>query len=239
LLERNNLNQFGFLIHKDASRWVDIPVNKKTRTLKMVAMEFEHPEEIQYKLDVSSRAYDAQDMRKEISSTGIEKYILDDLIRKNAEITIDSFVTKDLDKLNKPTFITAFVRDKNLCVVNDDYVYLNPFVDAFDGSNPFNESERYLPVDLYYPFEEGYILNLTISAEYEVIEFPKSMIIKLSGDKGFLNFYSSLSNNKIQLRINLILKESFFLPNEYLSLKELFDLYIEKRQEQIVLKKKV
>ncbi len=239
LLDKNNLNQHGFLVHKDASRWVDIKVNSKTRTYKLVSMEFGNPEEIQYKLDVSFRAYDAQDMREGISSVGVEKYILNELIREKAEIAIDSFSTKDLEDLEKPTFISAYIRDRNLCMANDDYVYLNPFVDAFDDSNPFNESERYLPIDLYYPFEEGYILNLTISDEYEVIEFPKSMNVKLSGDKGFLNFYSSLNNNKIQLRINLILKESFFLQNEYSTLKELFDLYIEKRQEQIVLKKKV
>jgi Domain of Unknown Function with PDB structure (DUF3857)/Transglutaminase-like superfamily len=238
LMYRNNLNLHGFLVHKKKPRWVEIPVDNKTRTIKLVTMNLENPEEVKYKFEVSSRSYDAFDMRNEIKASGINKYIISELIRENAEISIDSVSTRDLNNIEKPTFIKTFITDKSLCVINDDFVYLNPFVDAFSETDLFTAKERKLPIDLYYPWEEGYILNLTISEDYEVVEIPESMNLKLPGDKGYIKFNSSLNNNKIQIHINFIFKDSFFSPGEYPYLKEMYDLYIEKRQEQIVLKKK-
>lgn len=238
LLDKNNLNREGFLLHEDQPRWVEIPVNKDTRTIKMVTMEFENPEEIKYKFEVSSTAYDAFDMRKAIKKSALKEYLVSQQIRKNAEISVDSISGKDLENLEKPTFITAIIRDRNLSVINDDFVYLNPFVDAVEEANPFSDPERFLPVDLVHPFETGYILNLTIPEDYEVVEYPEPMNLKLAGDKGFLKFSSSLSGNKLQMRINLIFKDYFFHPSEYTFLKELYAVFLEKRQEQIVLKKK-
>ena len=122
LLPENDLNRYGFLLHKDNSRWIDIPINKKSRTLKMVTMEFKHPNEVSYKLEVSSRFYDAFDMRYEIKSKGIEDFVKEDLIRENAEFAIDSISSKNLKNNEKPKFITALIRDKNLSIINDDYV---------------------------------------------------------------------------------------------------------------------
>ena len=127
---------------------------------------------------------------------------------------------------------------QNLSIINDDFVYLNPFVDAFDDSNLFSDETRYYPIDLIYPFEEGYILNLTVPEDYEIVEYPESMNLKLPGDKGFLKCSSTQNQNKIQLRISIKFTDHFFYPNEYPYLKEIYDLYIEKRQEQIVLKKR-
>ncbi len=238
LLPVRNLNFLGFLIHENKSRWVEIPVRKKTRTVKLVNMKFENPEKIKYKLEVAAREYDAYNLRNELKNTDIKKYFFDNLVREAAEVSIDSVASKNLDEINKPVFITAYITDKNLCVTNDEFVYLNPFVDYFDATNLFSENIRYFPIDLIYPFERSYILNLTIPEKYEVLEYPEPLNLKLPEEKGFIKFASSLNNNNFQLRMTIMFKDHFFLPNEYPYLKELYDLYIEKRQEQIVLKKK-
>ena len=237
LMPEENLNHSGLIVHESETRWIDIPINNKTRTFKMITMHFETPQEIQYKYEISCKAYDAINMREDLEEQELEDYFLENLIHENTEIAIDSISCRGIDDIEKSLYLTAFVRDISSSVVNDGYIYLNPFVDAFDDSNLFASNTRQLPIDFYYPYEKGYILNLTIPEGYEIVEIPESVNLKLPGDKVFFMCNTTSIGNKVMIRISISFKDHFFMPNEYELLKEIYDEYIEKRQEQIVLKK--
>jgi hypothetical protein len=105
--------------------------------------------------------------------------------------------------------------------------------------NPFKSAERFYPVEMPYTMDEVFMLQLEIPPGYEVDELPKQMVIKLNkNDDGAFEYRITESNNTISLRSRLRIKRSFFQPEEYETLREFFNLVVNKHNEQIVFKKK-
>jgi hypothetical protein len=74
---------------------------------------------------------------------------------------------------------------------------------------------------------------------YLVDELPKQMVVKMNeeGDATF-EYRMSVSGNNISFRSRLMIKRTFYLPEEYEMLREFFKLVVKKHSEQIVFKKK-
>jgi hypothetical protein len=72
-----------------------------------------------------------------------------------------------------------------------------------------------------------------------VDELPKPLIVKLNEqDDGMFEYRISQSGDNISLRSRIRFKRSFFMPDEYETLREFFNLIVSKQAEQIVFKKK-
>ena len=240
LLDQEDLGNEALVMKKKDPYWIPIPPFKKNKHVKLITMDIPEPGLVKYKLEFNNAGYEAVNARTHLSklNDNLEDYFSKKVIKKNTEYQISNITSKNLEDIDKPLYISGEIIDNTSSTVNDDFIYLNPFVDRYLDSNPFNEKERYLPVDFYYPFEDAYILNFKIPEGYEVVECPESLNLATEGNKGILKFNSSLNSDGLQLRINFAIKDPFFNPYEYPALREIYDRYIEKREEQIVLKKK-
>ncbi len=240
LLDQEDLNREALVLNKKEPFWIPLTANKKTKSTKLVHMDVPEPGLVKYKLEVNLKGYDAVDARENIDGQKgkLESFFNKEVLKENAEYQIDAIETKNLEDVSKSLYYSAEIIDKSLSTVNDDFIYISPFVDQYLSSNPFNEKERYLPIDFYYPFEDTYILNFNVPEGYEIIEYPESLNLATEGQKGIFRINSKLIDERLQLRITFAIKNPFFAPYEYSALREIYDMYIEKREEQIVLKKK-
>ncbi len=240
LLDEEDLNREALVLNKKEPYWVDIIPPANTKNIKLIAMEMPEPGILKYKYELNCKGYDAVDMREKLAEMdqNIEAYFNKRLIKENTEYQISNSTSKNIKNLDKSTYISAEIMDKTSCIVNDDYIYISPFIDRNWEQNPFNEKNRYFPVDFYRPFEETYILNFSVPEGYEVVEFPEPANVATKGKKGLMKLSSSLHDDNLQIRVNFIIKDPLFMAYEYHLLKEIFDRYIEKRAEQIVLKRK-
>jgi len=74
---------------------------------------------------------------------------------------------------------------------------------------------------------------------YAVDELPQSIIVKLNEqDDGMFEYRITQSGDNISLRSRVRFNRSFFMPEEYETLREFFNLIVKKQTEQIVFKKK-
>ena len=74
---------------------------------------------------------------------------------------------------------------------------------------------------------------------YEVDELPKEVVVRLNeNNDGIFEYRISEVNSIISLRSRLRISHTFFLPDEYPTLREFFNLVVKKHSEQIVFKKK-
>src|ERR1043165_860944 len=107
------------------------------------------------------------------------------------------------------------------------------------NENPFKSAERVYPVEMPYGIDETYVFSLIMPDGYVLDELPKSMRLKLNeeGDGDF-EYLVSESGGTISLRSRIRLKRAYYLPDEYETLREFFNLIVKKHNEQIVLKKK-
>lgn len=104
--------------------------------------------------------------------------------------------------------------------------------------NPFKLAERTLPIDFTMPISNKYIFDITIPEGYEVEEMPKPVTYSLPNSDGGYTYQIEKTNTGVRVLIRFGIKKIFFAPNEYTSLREVFNLIIAKQEEKIVLRRK-
>ncbi|MDP4265229.1 MAG: DUF3857 domain-containing protein [Bacteroidota bacterium] len=120
-----------------------------------------------------------------------------------------------------------------------DIIYFNPMLTEGYKENPFKSTTRLYPVEMPYATDETYLLQVEVPGGYEVDELPKETVVKLNeNNDGIFEYRISENNGIISLRSRLRISHTFFLPDEYATLREFFDLVMKKHNEQIVFKKK-
>ena len=121
---------------------------------------------------------------------------------------------------------------------DEDILYINPTFSEGYKKNPFMAAERYYPVEMPYAQDETIISTVEVPRGYKVDEIPKQMLVKLDEEgKSFFEYRISISGSTISLRNRIKIDRAFFLPDEYASLREFFNLVVKKQGEQIVFKK--
>jgi hypothetical protein len=118
-------------------------------------------------------------------------------------------------------------------------IYLNPLFGEIYEKNLFKAEDRLLPVEMDFPANRTYALELDVPKGYVVDELPSSLRIKLNneGDE-FFEYIIQKNNTRISLQTRLIIKRTYFSAFEYNMLREFFDLIVKKQNENIVFKKR-
>ncbi len=121
---------------------------------------------------------------------------------------------------------------------DEDIIYFSPMMNEGYKENYFKAAERSYPVEMPYVFDETYIFNLEIPADYTVEDVPKSTKVNFGEADGFFEYMIDKTPEAIRLRSRLKLNRSFYEPEEYNDLREFFSYVVKKHAEPIVLKKK-
>jgi hypothetical protein len=175
-------------------------------------------------------------IRDEVKSKGMESFFEE--IKK--ELPADAKLLKpSIDSLTNYDYPVAVKYGMELNGAKEDILYLNPLFGEAYKDNPFKSAERYYPVEMPYTFDETFLLTMEIPAGYEVDEMPKQIIAKLDEQQSaYFEYRISQSGNTISLRSRIKVNRTLFLPEEYVNLREFFNLIVKKQNEQIVFKKK-
>jgi transglutaminase-like putative cysteine protease len=180
--------------------------------------------------------YESVSLRDRIKEKGKEQLIDD--IKKSFSGDAD-IADAEIDSLDRYDDPLAIKYKFNLKTNNEDILYFNPMLTEAVKENPFKSAERFYPVEMPYTTDQIYLLQLAIPPGYVIDEMPKQIMVKLNEeDDGFFEYRLSESNGNISLRSRLKLKRSYYLPEEYETLREFFNLVVKKHSEQIVFKKK-
>jgi hypothetical protein len=183
--------------------------------------------------------YESLHMRDDIKEKGQEAIVKEiqktyqgygeDAQVKNAEFN-------SIDKFDE---IMAVKYDVSIKNSKEDILYFSPMFGENYKNNPFKSAVRYYPVEMPYPTDEMFVLNMEVPEGYVVDELPKPIRMKLNeeGDGSF-EYLIQQQDERISLRMRLMLKRSYYLPEEYDLLREFFNMVVKKQAEQIVFKKK-
>jgi hypothetical protein len=180
--------------------------------------------------------YESDELRDRIKEKGLEPLQKD--IKKDfgADIVISNFQADSLSKYENELGIHY---DFDIKGEKEDIMYLNPMFGEGYKENPFKSAERFYPVEMPCATDETVNLQLEVPHGYVVDELPKSVIVKLNEkDDGIFEYRISQSGDNISLRSRIRFKRTFFMPDEYETLREFYNLIVKKQEEQIVFKKK-
>ncbi len=180
--------------------------------------------------------FGSEDMREKVKKHGVDFFFDKLKTSLQSEIII---ANPGIDSLSNPDFPVKLYYDFSFPENdNPDIMYFNPVIGESYTENPFKSSQRKLPVEMPYPVDNMYLLNMEIPNGYTVDELPKSVKVAYNDNEGFFEYIIQKSETNIQLRSHIKLLNAIFLPEEYNSLRDFFAYVVKKQSEQIVFKKK-
>ena len=180
--------------------------------------------------------YESNELRDRVKEKGQEQLQKD--IKKDfgADIVISNFQIDSLDKYENELGLHY---DFDIKDEKEDIMYFNPLFGEGFKENPFKSAERFYPVEMPFAMDETVNLQLEVPQGYVVDELPKSVIVKMNEQEdGMFEYRISQSGDNISMRNRIRFKRAFFMPEEYETLREFFNLIVKKHGEQIVFKKK-
>jgi transglutaminase-like putative cysteine protease len=181
-------------------------------------------------------AYASYEIRGRIKEQGSDAFFKQ--IQK--DFGADAKITAPrVDSLSNYEAPVALHYNLQLEPVKEDILYINPMFGEAWRKNPFTSAERFYPVEMPYTIDETYVLSMEVPRGYVVDEIPRQLIAKLDNEgSASFEYRITQSGDVISLRTNLKINRTVFMPAEYGSLREFFNLVVNKQNEQIVFKKK-
>lgn len=153
------------------------------------------------------------------------------------EGTIENLQVEGLDSSENILTLTYDLTQADYAEDASDIVYFSPVFDPYFESNPFKMEKREYPVEFNHPYTIQQNTFITLPEGYTVSELPKPLIIKMPDNSALFRFQVVQSGNGLFVTTGLTIKKSHFLPEEYESIKQFYQMIIDKQNELVVLDK--
>ncbi len=233
------LNHYGRVMDfKNESYWENIiPAGKNKRTVRaQIKFDLEN-EKVIGVFDETNEGYFAVSKRNSMTNSNEEDYLrrVEEKVGKDCYVTnYTLFEERSTDRMTTERFEYE-VED----IVDNEKIYLDPFIIKFFSKNPFTLEERNYPIDFGYTRNYTYNLNIILPEGYEVLELPKKQMFTLEGDRATLKFECGATNNQnIVIFFDLALKNPYYNPDIYSSLKDFFTHIVNIQNKSFIVLKK-
>lgn len=237
MLPFHSFTKKAFVIEKDGGRLITYKPKEKMVELSNVDCIINvQSKEIYGKCVLSYDGYKALAIRNRIEEIGeIEE--IKNLERNNSEWQVKNAKLENKDSLIEPIRISC---DFTYAITNqnEDILYFNPLFSNRYIENPFKEVDRIYPVDLSYLKEEIALVTIKIPEGYKIEGAPKTEMFTMPDRSVKFSYIINQDGDLLKIKSHLVLSKSYFWPQEYQNLRELFNKIVEKQEQQIVLRKK-
>ena len=232
------LNEIGRRVITAKSEEVKIVPAEKHSTSSMYSLEINPSEGITGTVSHSYNGYAALNMRNKIINSGGKEDYFKEIADESTSDEIEDYTIENLDDIYKPLKESYKFSTNDNITFAGDMVYLTPLLNERITDNPFKLEERKYPVDYAYQISKKIFMQYTIPEGYEIVEMPKSINMSLPGKLAKYQFHVSQTGNIMQVISTFKINQAVFQYDTYKSLKNFYNLVIEKQNEKIVLKKK-
>jgi len=230
------LNRRGLIVSKADTGWTDVTQNTKAKTIVSSNFTITDDGALAGKITVSNYGYNANRVRRALETQTKEEYVKK--FSRNGAIDIEESNLENIHDLNKPAVETYKVVLGDHITTAGDLLFINPFFLLKDEERFFQLEKRRYPLDLETLVEKIYLGSITIPENYTVDAMPPDKVVTLPDNAAKFSCSFRHVGNQINVMTNLQINTTFFLPDEYLNLREFYQHVIAKQAEQIVLKKK-
>ena len=234
MVRENALNYRGWLVDETQPRWIDIEVPRSNRVYYL-NMACQPDGTLAGSAKVQFTGYYGKYQRQVIASES-EDYI-QTTFAAESDLTYENVDISHAEEYRAPLKIQFDFSMEGQGEEDADRIYVSPIVFGRTEENPFKSGTREYPVEIPYPFDKKYIANISLPDGYEVESVPQGAHIKLPDNAGFAKYYLTLKPGEIQLLLDFKISKLQYQPEEYEQIKQLYDMWIEKSGELIVLKK--
>ncbi len=217
------------------SYWFDFKPIENNGTKVYAIANVTEDADIKLQARVVNEGYSALIKRNRIDNLSLETY-KEEIDDENEDLDIVNHKIEGLTELDKP-LIETFDFESETDLVNNNTIYLKPFIIKDFKTNPFSQDNRQYPVDLGYKRIYQYNLTFNIPKSFKIKSIPKDRNIVLPREKGHLSYLSTVSENKISINFTFSLDAVIYNKFEYRTLKRILSELIIAQNETIILTK--
>jgi hypothetical protein len=229
------LNWTGRLIKKNGdSEEIDLmPKNKSIKT-KAFLINISDKNEITGKARITSNGYHAMSILEHKSSKNKENRI-DFLEKKYENLEISNFKFENLMPESFSIKEEFDFEYKNGIEIINNKILFNPLFFLAESINPFNQTERQMPIYFGFPTQSKIVINITIPENRKIIEIPKPLSIKTVN--GEMSYVCNIIQNENNIQISLTLENNFpvYIKDFYPDISKFYASIQEQESKQIVL----
>ncbi|HHP7239590.1 DUF3857 domain-containing protein [Longibacter sp.] len=235
MLPSRALNGQGWLVDTKSPTWLRIPPTGAAVQNTLIRGSLSPDGTVSGLINLTNESYAAAAYRSRIDETSAEEVVQNDVF--TSEVQLSSTRVKNRSALNAPIEIQSSFSLPSHAQASGDFMYVKPVIANAMLENPLKAPERSFPVDLSYPQDYTYTLSLQLPDGYVVEEMPENRRARLDGQAGAFVRVIQESAGSITMRLQMVLRETTFQPDDYDMLRDFFAEYVATHAEPIVLKK--
>lgn len=250
-LDATNLNNgpnmagFDCLNHKGlaldmtlkTAAWLDLELNNTSRSSLTYQLKLNPDNVFTGQVYERQTEYNALSNRQKYKDSASEEEFLKAYKKDRNGLKINNFRIQNLDSLSLPLAFEYTATMEDMVEEAGNLVYFTPLLYERTKENPFKLEERNFPVDFGYATEEVYRITIELPDNLVVDKLPKSEKVKLADNSASFSYMSATEGKKISIVSIINFGKSYYEPDAYFELKELFKKIVSKQAEQIILKK--
>ena len=238
MLPQRALNYYGRVMdRREESTWEDFNMNERSMVNVRTQLVFgDNPSHATGVLYAVRKGYEGVNALRELAELGEAGYM--EAIENSARGDLKlSGHTIDPDKTDERT-VTERLDFSIENAVNDELIYLDPFIIRFFSENPFKSADRQYPVDLAYARDYIYNLSIALPEGYQIESLPDDATLSLPNGVGKVTFRIEQNGKFLLLNFAMRLGQSHYPVDLYPALRELFETSVQvQNQSMVVLKK--
>lgn len=239
MLQFDCLNHKGLALNMSAksAEWISLELNDISRNYLTYNLKLS-PENV-FSGEVYERKteYIGFSTRKKYKEAASEEEYLKSYKENRNGLKIENFKISNIDSLSTPITIEYRATVEDMVEEAGNLVYFSPLLYEKTKENPFKLEERNFPVDFGFANEEVYRIVIELPQSMTVEKLPKSEMIRLADNSAYFSYMTATDGKSISIVSRINLGKSYYEPDSYFELKELFKKIVSKQAEQIVLKK--
>ncbi|WP_293309787.1 DUF3858 domain-containing protein [Pedobacter sp. UBA5917] len=240
MLDYENLSHQGYYIDFKTfnGKWLSTEPSIASEKIFVYNMVLDKEHKLSGKINQYSKGYSALNLRNKYRKTNNETEFIKGFKKDKTGLEVSAYKIDNLDNLDELLSESMDVVIEDNVEEAGNLVYFTPLLFERTKENLFKLEERKFPVDFAYPFKESYRITVNFPEEYEIDKLPKGGIYKLPEENGTFTINYISEGKTLMVKSTINVNKSFYTPEEYFDLKELFKAVVEKQAEQIVFKKK-
>ncbi|RPH34248.1 MAG: hypothetical protein EHM93_01420 [Bacteroidales bacterium] len=231
------LNCLGHALEKgkgDCS--VFIKPEKKLKKSTYSQLSIDSTGRITGKISIKRSDYTSANFKHYLKSKPDHDTYIQELEAENSGWYIDSYKFNNLND-SYQDFVDEYQVNYSNSLGSNEVLLVNPFVIIKPTANPFQSDKRYLPINFPQQTEYSSIITINIPSNYQVSELPKSADLT-NNDKSIRFTYKiQSSGSSISISTKFYINKLKYETIEYMGLRGVFELMLQKQNESIVLKK--
>jgi transglutaminase-like putative cysteine protease len=237
LLPPEALNEKGWVMDPDNPRWIKLRTSRRFHRRLLVRGELTPDGGFDGTLEVIDKGYAALRSRHALEEGEKKEFARGELFSEHGNARINEVSVSNEKQAPRPLKTKIHFAMPSYAQSASDYLYAGSFPVHLLSENPLRQPDRTFPLNLNFPRDITYTLNLKLPDGYAVKDLPKDKRFRVAGGEASFSRMIDEQSGTVTMRMRHVMNRSMYPARVYDRMRSLFDEIISAQNSQIVLQR--